>query len=79
MELLWKAVCARTADADDLARLERCAHSLAGSGAVFGHDSLSARARGLERELHRIVERGSPGEGEAANVGAAIAALRRCL
>jgi HPt (histidine-containing phosphotransfer) domain-containing protein len=80
MELLWDALAEQPASAEDLARLERTAHMLAGSGAVFGYDKLSTEARTLEQRLSHIVEGGAGLDGtERSAVGASIAALRECL
>ena len=41
--------------AQALAALERCAHSLAGSGATFGFASMGSAARELELAIHLLV------------------------
>lgn len=48
IESLWRQVLNNEAPAEALARLERCAHGLAGSGATFGFAALGDAARVLE-------------------------------
>ena len=48
IESLWRQVLNDEAPAQALASLERCAHSLAGSGATFGFAALGDAARVLE-------------------------------
>jgi chemotaxis protein histidine kinase CheA len=48
IESLWRQVLSGEAPAQALASLERCAHSLAGSGATFGFAALGDAARVLE-------------------------------
>lgn len=48
IESLWRQVLNDEAPAEALASLERCAHSLAGSGATFGFAALGDAARVLE-------------------------------
>jgi len=79
MQLLWRGICASNSGSDDMQRLVRTAHGLAGSGAMFGYDRLGARASDLERELLRILEHGTPEAREAASVDGAIVALRDCF
>ena len=81
MQLLWQAVCAGAAARDDLARLERTAHSLAGSGPLFGYDDLGLQARLLETDLHRLVAEGAavPANRERAAIRDRLAVLKRCI
>lgn len=80
MELLWSALCAETAGRAEMERLERTAHSLAGSGAVFGYEKLSTEARALEHRLHDLAAAGAiPGRVERAVVARSIAGLRECV
>ena len=48
IELLWQQVLNGGSSADVLATLQRCAHSLAGSGATFGFAGMGSAARELE-------------------------------
>ena len=48
IELLWNQVLNHESAAQALATLERCAHSLAGSGATFGFAGVGSAARELE-------------------------------
>ena len=48
LELLWQQVKKGDGAAQALAILERCAHSLAGSGATFGCAEVGNAARALE-------------------------------
>ena len=79
VESLWEAVAQGTPAADELARLIRAAHSLAGSGAVFGLVELSASARSLELLLQRLAESTQGPRGNAAAaIGESIARLQSC-
>jgi len=75
--LLWRAIVRHEAAPDDLARLVRVAHGLAGSGAVFGFDRLSIEARTLELELEVLLaSRTDAGDGRKASIAAAIARVQ---
>ena len=79
MELLWSTLSGSAARAE-LERLERTAHSLAGSGAVFGYARLSEQARALEHRLHDYVSGAAiPAGTERAAVARSIAGLRDCV
>jgi len=80
MEVLWNAIGEEAAQAGGLERLERNAHGLAGSGAMFGFEDLGAQARTLEGLVHSARAATPPiGEGDRRAMASALAALRRCL
>ena len=56
IELLWHQVLNGDSSADALATLERCAHSLAGSGATFGFAGMGSAARDLELTVNPLLE-----------------------
>jgi len=56
---LWHQVLNDKNSAEALATLERCAHSLAGSGATFGFAGLGDAARVLELAVHPLVHAAS--------------------
>jgi HPt (histidine-containing phosphotransfer) domain-containing protein len=77
MERLWVAI--RTgAGRADLDRLERMAHGLAGSGALFGFEPLSAQARALELELADAPSGGPLPQAREAAIATAMARVRAC-
>lgn len=77
MGRLWEAI--RTgATRADLDCLERIAHGLAGSGALFGYAPLSAEARALELELADAPSGEPLAKGREAAIAAAIARVRAC-
>lgn len=55
IESLWRQVLSGEAPAEALASLERCAHSLAGSGATFGFAALGDAARVLELAISPLL------------------------
>lgn len=55
IETLWRQVLNDETPAAALANLERCAHSLAGSGATFGFADIGAAARVLELAVNPLV------------------------
>ena len=80
IESLWGQVLSSEAPADTLASLERCAHSLAGSGATFGFAALGDAARALElaiKPLHRAAQALLPTA--QTDVSRAVESLRRSL
>lgn len=54
IESLWRQVL--NGEAQALASLERCAHSLAGSGATFGFSALGDAARVLELAVSPLLD-----------------------
>ena len=80
IESLWCQVLNDEAPAEALASLERCAHSLAGSGATFGFAAMGNAARVLELVVNPLL-----GSAQAltpmaqTEVNQAIEALRRSL
>jgi HPt (histidine-containing phosphotransfer) domain-containing protein len=79
VESLWGAVAKGAAVSDELARLIRAAHSLAGSGAVFGFEELGASGKSLELLLQRLAESPEGPQGKAAAaIEESIAHLRSC-
>ena len=80
IESLWCQVLNDEAPAEALASLERCAHSLAGSGATFGFAAMGDAARVLELIVNPLL-----GSAQAltpmaqTEVNQAIEALRRSL
>ena len=56
IELLWQQVLNGDCFAQALATLERCAHSLAGSGATFGFASMGSAARQLELAVTPLLD-----------------------
>ncbi len=55
IESLWRQVLNGEAPAEALASLERCAHSLAGSGGTFGFAALGDAARVLELTVNPLL------------------------
>jgi HPt (histidine-containing phosphotransfer) domain-containing protein len=53
--LLWRQVQNGETPAQALASLERCAHSLAGSGATFGCAAVGDAARALELAINPLL------------------------
>lgn len=80
IESLWCQVLNDEAPAEALVSLERCAHSLAGSGATFGFAAMGNAARVLELVVNPLL-----GSAQAltpmaqTEVNQAIEALRRSL
>jgi|KBSMisStandDraft_5_1062788.scaffolds.fasta_scaffold76956_2 HPt (histidine-containing phosphotransfer) domain-containing protein len=80
MDQMWRAIARHEAAPDDLDRLVRVAHGLAGSGAVFGFDRLSVEARTLELELQVLLSsRTIASDGRKASIDAAIARVQDCV
>lgn len=77
---LWRVALDGEAPAQALAKLERCAHGLAGSGATFGFAALGDAARALELAVNPLLDRASDlTSAERAAVGGAVETLRRGL
>lgn len=77
---LWARVLNNEAPTEALANLERCAHSLAGSGATFGFAALSDAARTLELIVNSLLDAAQALTPEIQrDVGQAIQALQRSL
>jgi len=55
IELLWNQVLNYESAVQALAALERCAHSLTGSGSTFGFAGMGRAARELELAVHLLV------------------------
>ena len=80
MELLWSSIRGGSAAPDELMRLERTAHALAGSGAIFGYASLGDAARRLEQRLHGLIEAGAaPTPADDQAIGVFLATMREGL
>ena len=80
IESLWGQMLSGEAPADTLASLERCAHSLAGSGATFGFAALGDAAKALElavKPLHGSAQAWLPTA--QTEVSRAVELLRRSL
>lgn len=80
LESLLCQVLSGEAQADTLASLERCAHSLAGSGATFGFAALGDAAKVLElavKPLHGSAQAWLPTT--QTEVSRAVELLRRSL
>lgn len=56
IEWLWHQVLNGDSSADALVTLERCAHSLAGSGATFGFAGMGSAARELELTVNPLLD-----------------------
>lgn len=54
--VLWQQALNGENPAEALAKLERCAHSLAGSGGTFGYARLGDAARKLELTVNPLVD-----------------------
>ena len=80
MDQMWRAIAGHESEPDDLERLVRVAHGLAGSGAVFGFDRLSVEARTLELELQVLLASHTiASDGRKASIDAAIARVQDCV
>ena len=75
----WRRVRAAPHYRAGLEGIERAAHGLAGSGAVFGFHRLSAEARDLERLLAELAASHDPPEGASPRIEAAILRIEECL
>lgn len=77
---LWRQVLSGEAPAEALASLERCAHSLAGSGATFGFAALGDAARALELAVSPLLDAAHALTPAAlSEVSRAVEALQRSL
>ena len=80
INLLWHQVLKGEEVAEALVTLERCVHSLAGSGATFGFADLGDAARVLELMVHPLVNTGIAITAKArADITQAIELLQRSL
>ncbi|OGA96686.1 MAG: hypothetical protein A3E79_03265 [Burkholderiales bacterium RIFCSPHIGHO2_12_FULL_61_11] len=80
IESLWGQVLNDEAPVQALASLERCAHSLAGSGATFGFAALGDAARGLELAVSPLLgARYTLTPAALSEVRRAVEALQRSL
>lgn len=80
IDSLWRQVLNNEAPAPALVSLERCAHSLAGSGATFGFADLGDAARLLELAISPLLGATQALTPAAqAEVSRAVAALLRSL
>lgn len=80
IELLWNQVLNHESAAQALATLERCAHSLAGSGATFGFAGVGSAARELELAVTALLDTACALTAEArSDVNLAIKLLQRSL
>jgi HPt (histidine-containing phosphotransfer) domain-containing protein len=78
IEVLWRQVL--NGDASALVSLERCAHSLAGTGAMFGFAALGDAARVLEQAVSPLLGATHALTPTAqAEVNRAVEALQRSL
>ena len=80
IDSLLRQVLSGEAPADTLTSLERCAHSLAGSGATFGFSALGEAAKALEqavKPLHGPAQAWLPTA--QTEVSHAVELLRRCM
>jgi len=76
---LWRAVPAGGEARAGLESVERAAHGLAGSGAIFGFERLSAEARALEIELRSLIDMGAGPPDAEALVESALARIEASL
>lgn len=80
IESLWRQVLNDEAPTQALASLERCAHSLAGSGATFGFAAPGDAARALELAVNPLLGAAHALTPAALNeVSQAVEALQRSL
>ena len=80
IELLWHQVLNGDSSADALATLERCAHSLAGSGATFGFAGMGSAARELELIVNPLQDTACALTAAAqSEISGAIESLQRSL
>ena len=76
MEDLWRRILAAEVPLAQLEKLERMAHSIAGSGTTFGLPEASRAARELEFFLDRFADGGQlPGAEDQQRISALLAAL----
>ena len=77
---LWQQALNGENPLQALAALERCAHSLAGSGGTFGYPDMGDAARELELAVNPLLQTGCGVTRAAmADIGGAIELLRRSL
>ena len=77
---LWGQVLDGEAPGEALATLERCAHSLAGSGATFGYAALGDAARQLELAINPLLDNAlAPSPETKATLGQIVKALECCF
>ena len=80
IEELWHQVLTGASAVPALATLERCAHSLAGSGATFGFSGVGDAARELERAVTlRLNTAGALTARAESEINLAIERLQRSL
>jgi len=80
IELLWRQVLIGENAAQALATLERCAHSLAGSGATFGFAGMGNAARELELAVAPLLDTACAlTAGAQSEISLAIESLQRSL
>ena len=80
IELLWHQVLIGENAAQALAGLERCAHSLAGSGATFGFAGVGSSARELELAVAPLLDAACAlTAGAQSEISLAIELLQRSL
>ena len=80
IELLWHQMLNGDSSADVLATLQRCAHSLAGSGATFGFAGMGSAARELELTVNPLLDTACALTAEAqSEIDLAIELLKRSL
>ncbi|MBG6070392.1 Hpt domain-containing protein [Polaromonas sp. CG_23.6] len=80
IELLWHQVLNGDSAVEALTTLERCAHSLAGSGATFGFAGVGNAARDLERTITTLLDTACAlTVGTQSQISQAIELLQRSL
>jgi HPt (histidine-containing phosphotransfer) domain-containing protein len=80
IESLWRQVLKEEGQGQALATLERCAHSLAGSGATFGFAALGDAARLLELTINPLLDSPHALSPQAsATLSQAVQALQCCF
>lgn len=80
IESLWRRALNDEAPVEAMASLERCAHSLAGSGATFGFAALGDAARVLELAVSPLLDAAHALTPAAqSEVSQAVEALQRSL
>ena len=80
IELLWHQVLNGDSASQALVTLERCAHSLAGSGATFGFAGVGNAARELELAVTPLLETACAlTAGAQSEINLAIELLQRSL
>lgn len=80
IELLWRQVLNGETPAQAMVTLERCAHSLAGSGATFGCTALGNAARLLELAINPLLDTAHPLTSESrTKLNQLVEALKRSI